>query len=132
MTERSIAPIEADDLRARAERTAGGLTVRLEGSADARSHDAVDALLGAVHHEVLTEKVDEVVVDLRDCDFISSSCLKAFVVWLSKIQDAEEATRYRLRFLSDDNKPWQRRSLGTLHCFAVDLVTIESGVGARG
>ncbi|MEZ4262136.1 MAG: hypothetical protein R3B36_23855 [Polyangiaceae bacterium] len=131
MSEIAIQPIDADDLRAHVARTAEGTTLLVRGSADARSHDALERFLAQVHDQMLSSKEEEIVVDLRDCDFISSSCLKAFVVWLGRIQDGDDGARYKLRFLSDDNKPWQRRSLGTLHCFAVDLVMIASGPSVR-
>jgi hypothetical protein len=57
---------------------------------------------------------------------MNSSCFKAFVSWLGVLQDVDRVRQYRIRFLSDDQKHWQRRSLSALCCFAVDLVRIES------
>jgi len=121
-----IPSIHADDLHAEAtvgERTVG---VRLVGSADTRSMKPLDAMLDRVHAAALERSAPEVVVDLRQCDFINSSCLKSFVVWLNRIQDLPTEQQYKIRFLSDDRKHWQRRGLGTLSCFAVELVRIEA------
>jgi hypothetical protein len=51
---------------------------------------------------------------------------KAFVSRLGTLQDLDVALQYRIRFLSDEEKHWQRRSLGALSSFAVDLVEIET------
>lgn len=121
-----IPSIHSNDLRAEPTVGDGRLELRFAGSADSRSLAAIESMLSRVHEEALRMKVPEVAVDFRDCDFVNSSCFKAFVVWLEQIQDLSSDTQYRLRFLSDETKPWQRRSLGALMCFAVDLVQIES------
>jgi hypothetical protein len=126
-----IPPIRADDLRADATLDGGAVCVRLAGSADTESIKPLEAMLDRVHAAALQARAGEVVVDLRDCGFINSSCLKSFVVWLNRIQDLEVGQQYRIRFLSDDSKPWQRRSLGTLSCFAVDLVRVEANPRVR-
>lgn len=109
------------------------LTLRFAGSADTRTLGAIEKVLSVFHDRALVETRNEVFVDFRDLYFINSSCFKAFVVWLGRVQDLEDGRQYRIRFLSDDEKPWQRRSLGALQCFAVDLVQIETqapGVGS--
>lgn len=121
-----IPNIDANDLRAAPRFVDGQLSVVFAGSADSRSQNAIEALLDRVHSEALRLKVPEVAVDFRDCDFVNSSCFKAFVVWLEQIQELEANDQYKLRFFSDDTKAWQRRSLQALSCFAIELVSIES------
>lgn len=126
MTSWDIPSIDANDLRAEASVNDGALLLRFAGSADSRSLSAIETMLGRVHEEALGRSLPEVAVDFRECDFVNSACFKAFVVWLEQIQDLDAAKQYRLRFFSDDTKSWQRRSLGALSCFAVDLVHIEA------
>jgi hypothetical protein len=126
MTSWDIPSIDANNLRAEASVRDDKLSLRFAGSADSRSLNAIETMLGRVHEEALARELPEVAVDFRECDFVNSSCFKAFVVWLEQIQDLEPTKQYRLRFFSDDTKSWQRRSLGALSCFAVDLVHIES------
>ena len=120
-----IPKIEANDLRAAPSYADGQLLLSFAGSADSRSQGAIEAMLSRVHAEALRLRVPEVSVDFRDCDFVNSSCFKAFVVWLEQIQELDDSQQYRLRFLSDDTKAWQRRSLQALSCFAIELVHIE-------
>lgn len=121
-----IPSIDSNDLRASPTFADGHLTLQFAGSADSRSQAAIEAMLGRVHAEAMRLAVPEVAVDFRDCDFVNSSCFKAFVVWLEQIQELDADKQYRLRFLSDDTKAWQKRSLQALSCFAIELVQIEA------
>ena len=121
-----IPKIDANDLRASPSFVDGQLSLAFAGSADSRSQAAIEAMLGKVHSEALRLGLPEVAIDFRDCDFVNSSCFKAFVVWLEQIQELDGPQQYRLRFYSDDTKAWQRRSLQALSCFAIELVHIES------
>lgn len=121
-----IPKIDSNDLRAAPTFVDGHLSLQFAGSADSRSQGAIEDMLGRVHQEALRLRVPEVAVDFRECDFVNSSCFKAFVVWLEQIQELETEQQYRLRFFSDESKAWQRRSLQALSCFAIELVHIES------
>ena len=45
---------------------------------------------------------------------------------LSRVHaEATEAERYKVRLLSNPNLHWQKRSLHSLRCFAIELITIE-------
>ena len=121
-----IPNIDAFDLKAEATMGDGTLLLKFAGNADSRSLPAIEGMLARVHEEALRLALGEVTIDFRACGFVNSSCFKAFIVWLEQIQELEASKQYRLRFFADDTKPWQRRSLGALCCFAVDLVQIES------
>ena len=66
----------------------------------------------------------EAVIDLRDLEFMNSSCFKSFVSWITDIQELEPAQQYKVRFLSNSKLHWQKRSLHSLRCFAVELITV--------
>jgi hypothetical protein len=121
-----IPSIDSNDLHAVPTFREGQLSLRFAGSADSRSQTAIETMLDRTHGEALRLRVPEVAVDFRECDFVNSSCFKAFIVWLEQIQELETNRQYRLRFFSDDKKAWQRRSLQALSCFAIELVHIES------
>jgi hypothetical protein len=57
---------------------------------------------------------------------MNSSCFKTFITWIVRVRNLAPDAQYKIRFLSDQEKHWQRRSLGALSCFAVDLIRIES------
>jgi hypothetical protein len=69
--------------------------------------------------------VREVLVDLRELEFMNSSCFKHFVTWICEVHDAP-ALAPRFRFRSDPRRLWQRRSLHALSGLAGGLVSIET------
>ena len=121
----SIPNIDTPDLHATASQTEKSLSVSFLGNADSRSMAAIDALLTGLHKEAIATKLREVRIDLRGLEFMNSSCFKAFVTWIGKVQDLPQPEQYQMIFRSDDTKHWQRRSLGALSCFAVDLIRID-------
>jgi hypothetical protein len=120
-------PVEqAAELRARLTREDSGLVAKLSGTADLRVTDSVEAILTRVHQQALELGIPEVQMDLRELEFMNSSCFKSFVSWISEVSDLTTG-QYRIRFLSNPRILWQRRSLHALSCFAAELVTIEAG-----
>ena len=117
-----IPAIETTELRASASFDAGRVKVTFAGSADSRAMKSIDALLRRLHDEALRLAVPEVTVDFREFDFMNSSCFKAFVTWIGNVQELDAPKQYMIRFLSDEKKHWQRRSLDALRCFAIDLI----------
>jgi len=120
-------PVEqAAELRARLTRHETLLVAKLSGTADLRVTDSVEAILTRVHQTALELAIVEVQMDLRDLEFMNSSCFKSFVSWISDVSEMTSG-QYRIRFLSNPSILWQRRSLHALSCFAAELVTIEAG-----
>jgi hypothetical protein len=117
---------QAAELRARLTREEQVLIAKLSGTADLRVTDSVEAILTRVHQTALELGIPEVRMDLRELEFMNSSCFKSFVSWISEVSDLT-AGQYRIRFLSNPSILWQRRSLHALSCFAAELVTIEAG-----
>jgi hypothetical protein len=120
-------PVEqAAELRARLTRNESTLVAKLSGTADLRVTDSVEAILTRVHQKALELSISEVRMDLRELEFMNSSCFKSFVSWISEVSDLTTG-QYRIAFLSNPSILWQRRSLHALSCFAAELVTIEAG-----
>jgi hypothetical protein len=102
------------------------LLVRMTGTADLRVTETIEKMLSAVHQQATSSHFAEVKVDLRNLEFMNSSCFKSFVTWISQVQDLAETLQYRIHFLSNPAILWQRRSLNALSCFAAHLITIDS------
>ena len=101
------------------------ITVRFAGNADLKATDAVRQLIGQVHPEAQRLAVTSVRVDFRELEFMNSSCLKAFVIWLQALQEDESGHRYRIVFQADAARYWQERSLSALSCLAPEWVDVE-------
>lgn len=126
MNEIALPVEQAAELKARLVHDDTALVAKLSGTADLRVTDSVEAILGRVHQKALELGIPEVRMDLRELEFMNSSCFKSFVSWISEVSDLTSG-QYRIRFLSNPSILWQRRSLHALSCFAAELVTIEAG-----
>lgn len=104
-----------------------GLMVAIRGNADFRDKEQIQGFLLDTHARVQNLGLTEVTIDLRELLFMSSSCIKAFVTWLMRVQNLPVGEQYRIHFLSSPDIHWQRRSLTALSCVAAQLVSISEG-----
>ena len=102
---------------------AGKLTVSFVGTGDVAAIEVLGAYLQQVHAEAERLSLTEVTCDFRKLSFMNSSCFKAFVVWIDTVKNAPQS--YRIRFLTDPEMHWQRRSLEALRRLATTVVTVE-------
>jgi hypothetical protein len=101
------------------------LQLRLEGNADTEVVSELAAYLREVHESAMAQGIEEVSVDLRSLFFMTSSCFKCFITWITSIEELEESKRYRIRLEENANLHWQRRSLDALRNFAPSVVTLH-------
>ena len=118
--------IETEELHSEATYVAPGVNVRLVGSAESSAMAPLGDLLGRLHGEAVRLAVREVTIDMRDLEFMNSSCFKAFVSWVGHVEELALERQYQIRFLSDEKKHWQARSLGALMCFATHIIRVET------
>jgi hypothetical protein len=102
----------------------GKLSVTFSGTGDVAAIEALGSYLKQVHAEAERLSLTEVTCDFRKLSFMNSSCFKAFVVWIDTVKNA--ARVYRIRFLTDPEMHWQRRSLEALRRLATAVVSVES------
>jgi hypothetical protein len=100
------------------------MTILFSGSGDMNAIELLAGYLKSVQEEAIRHAVLEVRCDFRKLAFMNSSCFKAFVVWINTLKNAPPA--YKIRFLTDPNIHWQRRSLEALRRLAVNIVSIET------
>jgi hypothetical protein len=117
--------IDQPDFAVRVREETAGLHVEIRGDASGDAFDALDRLLAVVHRVAMQRAATAVTIDMRDLEFMSSSCFKCLVTWVTDIQALDEAKQYRLTFRSNPAIAWQKRSLRSLSCFAVELITVE-------
>lgn len=102
------------------------LRIVLEGEGGADSIDTIGRILEAAHAEALRLHVKEVIADLTQLEFLSSSGVKHFVYWVRNVSGLAEDEVYRIRLVSNPRMIWQKRSLEALRCFNAALVTVET------
>jgi hypothetical protein len=122
----SIQDIHTPDLVTETHTDRASIDVKLVGTAESSSMDPLGLFLQQLHETAVSSKIREVIVDLRGLEFMNSSCFKKFVTWMSSLQNLPPESQYNVRFVSDERKHWQSRSLGALACFAADLIRLEN------
>lgn len=98
-------------------------TVRFSGTGEAEGAAVLDRFLGLLHERALAQELREVTLELEELEFINSSCLKAMVAWIYKVDT--EGRPYTIRLRRNAAMHWQRTSLATLQRLAPDVVIIE-------
>lgn len=104
---------------------AGSLCVALAGEADMGAAEGIRAALADAHDRALSERSREVVVDVVRLEFMNSTCLKALLGWIARVEPLDATVRYKVRLISSSDVPWQKRTLQALVNFAPDLVTLD-------
>ncbi len=120
-----VIAVKCDDFHADASHQGGVMTLRLSGTADYAAVDALEQVLDEVHDECVRANVKQTSVDLRQLEFMNSSCFKCLVSWINVLQELPPAAQYKVTFVSNPQMHWQRRSLHSLKCFAEDLIDVS-------
>ena len=120
----NIPGVEQSGFALRAALDPDGLRLWFTGSVDARAAADLEAFVRHAHAEARRLAVREVVIDLGDCSFINSSCLKAILGWLAAIGELPPEAQYKLRFVWNEAAYWQRRGLQALQAYAPQLVEL--------
>jgi hypothetical protein len=118
--------MKENDFTAHASASERRIQVNLTGTADLTVKNQLDHFLRDVHSEAQRCLAEEVTVDMRQLEFMNSSCLKCFVWWISTVQEQPGEGKYRIVFVSSPSVYWQRRSLNALACLANEIITIQA------
>ena len=100
-----------------------GDRVHFAGTGEAEGAAVLDRFLVLLHRVALSRELRRVTIELEELEFINSSCLKAMVAWIYKVDT--EGRPYRIHLRRDASMHWQRTSLATLQRLAPDVVVIE-------
>jgi len=98
--------------------------LKLVGSAETMIASSLLVLTDRLHKTMAKTPHREIVVDMRRLEFMSAAAFNAFVGWIALVGELPNEQRYRIRFLSNANVLWQKRSLGHLASFAPDVVVV--------
>ena len=120
-----LVPLVQDGFSLEPELRAGMLVITVSGNGDMAAVDPLAVYLKQVATVVGEFAMTEVEFDFRHLFFLNSSCLKSFVTW---IRDAalSHGGLCQVRFITNPQLYWQRRSLEALQRLAPSVVRIES------
>lgn len=103
--------------------------VKFSGNGDAEAVAPLDRFLKLLHKNLMDEQCESVAVDLGDLYFMNSSCLKAFVSWIYKVNTTGRP--YQIHLQMNPRQSWQRRSLEPLRRLAPSVVFLDELVESK-
>jgi hypothetical protein len=119
-----VAPISTSTFSAAVDDSNGRAVLTLSGNADTLVLSRFSSYMQALHTELTDQRLPEIQVDTAKLYFMTSSCLKVLVAWLTSITELDIRKRYRVVFLSNPDLHWQRRSFEALKHIADGSVTV--------
>ena|SRR5256885_5953053 len=120
--------LERSFVSVRAVLEGNAVAVTFTGTADLRVQAALGDFLTALHAGTTRAGAGAVGVDVRGLEFMSSACFRQLIAWVSKVDEAGRP--YRITFLANTERQWQRRSMHALSSFAGDFVTVMTAPDA--
>ncbi|HVH43902.1 MAG TPA: hypothetical protein VM925_16225 [Labilithrix sp.] len=116
--------VSAEGFKTQSDIGTNAISVKLIGNADMDVLEAMGAFVQELHELAVRNGVATVVVDIRDLYFMNSYCLRQIVGWLTSLSEMSPEARYTIRFLTNQNLPWQKRSLASLKHLAEGSIEI--------
>ena len=121
----NVSEIEMDGFSARLERRGNSLVVPLKGNADMAVQERLRAFLDYLATASQASTVKEAVFELDELYFMNSSCLSLLLRFINRVLEFPDDRRPRVRFRSNPNLQWQRKSLQALQSYAQEIVVVE-------
>ncbi len=121
----SITEVAADSFSTKSARAGDGLTLVLRGNADMAIHERLKAFLDQVDAQAKAHRLKEALFDLQELYFMNSSCLSLLLRMINGVVEPQNPHKYKIRFRSNPNLRWQKKSLQALHSYAPDIVAVE-------
>ncbi len=121
----SSSSISAESFTAHYESNGDQMVVWMRGNADMAVHERVKAFLDALDQAARAAGAKEAVFELGELYFMNSSCLSLLLRFINGIVSLSATEQYKVRFRSNRNLRWQKRSLAALHAYAQEIVTVE-------
>jgi anti-anti-sigma factor len=125
MSAGTIGGVKTDSFSADLEHRGKATHVRMRGNADMAVHESLKAFLDSLGAEARTQGAKEIVFELQELYFMNSSCLSLLLRFINAVLEAPPAQRYAVRFRSNPNLRWQKKSLHALHSYAKEVVVVE-------
>jgi hypothetical protein len=118
-----IVEIQTPHFSTRCQLGGRAITVSMRGNADSDMKSGLESVLRDLDREAKVHAVSEVVFNMTELYFMTSSCISTLVRWMSGVSQAE--LPYTVLFRTNPSLPWQRRALGPLCTLAPGLARVD-------
>lgn len=120
-----ITDITVESFSTKSERKGDALDIQLRGNADMAIHEKLKGFLDSVDQQAKLHRLKEAAFGLAELYFMNSSCLSLLLRMINSVVELPPTQRYKIRFRSNPNLRWQKKSLQALRSYAPDIVVIE-------
>jgi hypothetical protein len=120
-----ITDIEEATFSTQSARKASTIVVKMRGNADTTIHDRLKVFLDDVHRAAEKLHFSEAVFDVEELYFMNSSCMSLILRMINGMLESPQSKKYVIRFRSNRNLRWQRKSLEAIRSYAPDVVVVE-------
>jgi hypothetical protein len=99
------------------------LSVKLTGCLDMETAPSLERFLGILTQTVASEALREVEFDTAGLYLMSSSSISHVATWIKRLKSAPVPCR--VKFKTNPNLAWQRRTLDSIRRVAESIVSVE-------
>jgi hypothetical protein len=119
----TIADVSGEIFNTCSELQGSGLRVKFTGCLDMETAPSLERYLGGLDRALDTETIREIEFDVDGLYLMSSSSVSHLAVWVKRLKGQSPACR--VRFKTNPNLAWQRRTLDSIRRIADRVVTID-------
>ena len=119
----AIADISGEIFNTRSELDDSGVRVKLTGCLDMETAPSLERFLNGLTRALESEDIRDVEFDVDGLYLMSSSSISHLAVWIKRLK--AQSPVCRVRFKTNPNLAWQRRTLDSLRRTADRLITID-------
>jgi hypothetical protein len=120
-----IKDISVESFSTTSDRKGDTLDIVFRGNADMAIHEKLKAFLDEVDQHAKQQRIKEATFGLQELYFMNSSCLSLLLRMINSVVEAQSTHRYKIRFRSNPNLRWQKKSLQALRSYAPDTVFVD-------
>jgi anti-anti-sigma factor len=121
----AIKDIDTEHFKTKSEYDGKSILVHVSGNADMQIHERLKTFLEGLDGEARRLGVEEAVLALHHLYFMNSTCLSLLMRTINQLIQVAGGSTYKLRFRSNPNLRWQKRSLQALSTLARGIVIVE-------
>lgn len=119
----SLQDVHGEVFNTQSELVAQRLRVKLTGCLDMETAPALERFLGALTRALSTDGVREIEFDTEGLYLMSSSSISHMATWVKRLKSVSPSCR--IRFKTNPNLAWQRRTLDSIRRVAEAMVEVN-------
>src|SRR5436190_23738410 len=118
-----VVDVQGEIFSTRSELVAQRLCVRLTGCLDMETAPSLERFLGALTRLLTGDGVREIEFDTEGLYLMSSSSISHVAAWVKRLKSVSPGSR--IKFKTNPNLAWQRRTLDSVRRVAESMVEVD-------